>query len=138
MLNVGPKQAINNFYEILYGAVNKFFAETLIKVNKINSPLNPWMTPGLLTSRKHEERLNSKKLRSPTINNLIIKLTISSNERLIKIILMNSLANFQLICYTDPVRLLLAPPPRRLLEGESECELHLRLARLGRKRIPTH
>ena len=58
MLNVGPKQAINNFYEILYGAVNKFFAETLIKVNKINSPLNPWMTPGLLTSRKHKERLN--------------------------------------------------------------------------------
>ena len=50
MLNVGPKQAINNFYEILYGAVNKFFAETLIKVNKMNSPLNPWMTPGLLTS----------------------------------------------------------------------------------------
>ena len=77
MLNV--RQAINNFYEILYGAVNKFFAETLIKVNKINSPLNPWMTPGLLTSRKHEERLNSKKLRSPTINNLKIKLTISSN-----------------------------------------------------------
>ena len=58
MLNVGPKQAINNFYEILYGAVNKFFAETLIKVNKMNSPLNPWMIPGLLTSRKHKERLN--------------------------------------------------------------------------------
>ena len=58
MLNVGPKEAINNFYEILYGAVNKFFAETLIKVNKMNSPLNPWMTPGLLTSRKHKERLN--------------------------------------------------------------------------------
>ena len=58
MLNVGPKQAINNFYEIVYGAVNKFFAETLIKVNKMNSPLNPWMTPGLLTSRKHKERLN--------------------------------------------------------------------------------
>ena len=58
MLNVGPKQAINNFYGILYGAVNKFFAETLIKVNKMNSPLNPWMTPGLLTSRKHKERLN--------------------------------------------------------------------------------
>ena len=58
MLNVGPKQAINNFYEILYGAVNKFFAETLIKVNKMNSPLNPWMTPGLLTSRKLKERLN--------------------------------------------------------------------------------
>ena len=56
-----------------YGAVGKYFPETLIKVNKINSPLNPWMTPGLLTSRKHEERLNSKKLRSPTINNLIIK-----------------------------------------------------------------
>ena len=58
MLNVGPKQAINNFYEILYGAVNKFFAEALIKVNKMNSPLNPWMTPGLFTSRKHKERLN--------------------------------------------------------------------------------
>ena len=72
MLNVRPKQAINNFYEILDRAV-KIFPETLIKVNKINSPLNPWMTPGLLTSRKHEERLNSKKLRSPTINNLIMK-----------------------------------------------------------------
>ena len=58
MFNVRPKQAINNFYEILYGAVNKFFAETLIKVNKMNSPLNPWMIPGLLTSRKHKERLN--------------------------------------------------------------------------------
>ena len=73
MLNVRPKQAINNFDEILDGSVNKNFPETLIKVNKINSPLNPWMTPGLLTSRKHEERLNSKKLRSPTINNLIMK-----------------------------------------------------------------
>ena len=29
MLNVGPKQAINNIYEILYGSVNKFFSETL-------------------------------------------------------------------------------------------------------------
>ena len=46
-----PKQTI------LDGAVNKFYPETFIKVNKINSPLNPWMTPGLLTSRKHEERL---------------------------------------------------------------------------------
>ena len=50
MLNVRPKQAINNFDEILDGSVNKNFPETLIKVNKINSPLNPWMTPGLLTS----------------------------------------------------------------------------------------
>ena len=58
MLNVRPKQAINNFSEILDGSVNKNFPDTLIKVNKINSPLNPWMTPGLLTSRKHKERLN--------------------------------------------------------------------------------
>ena len=40
MLNVRPKQAINNFDEILDGSVNKNFPETLIKVNKINSPLN--------------------------------------------------------------------------------------------------
>ena len=61
------KHTFDNFFEILDGAVNKVFPETLIKVHKFNSPLNPWMTTGLLTSRKRKEKLASKKLRNPTI-----------------------------------------------------------------------
>lgn len=65
-----PKHAFDNFFEILDGAVNKVLPETVTKVHKSNSPLNPWMTTGLLTSRKQKEKLASKKLRNPTLLNI--------------------------------------------------------------------
>ena len=45
--------------------VDLAFPETQIKLKPSTIPLNPWMTEGLLISRKHKEKLFSKKLRNP-------------------------------------------------------------------------
>lgn len=46
------------------------FPEVKIKPNKRIIPINPWMTPGLLRSRKRKETLALKKLRRPTLENI--------------------------------------------------------------------
>ena len=39
------------------------------KANKNNIPMNPWMSKGLLISRRHKILLCSKSLKYPTTNN---------------------------------------------------------------------
>lgn len=65
-----PKQAFEKFFNILDEAVNLSFPEVVTKVKPNDTPLNPWMSQGLLISRKHKEKLFSKKLRKPTDINI--------------------------------------------------------------------
>ena len=67
-----PKQAFDNFFNILDSCVNVAFPEVTIK-HKLNSvPVNPWITSGLLISRKRKEKLAAKKLKKPTSENIQI------------------------------------------------------------------
>ena len=65
-----PSHAYNLFFEHLDGAHEVSFPVFKVKPNKIACPLNPWMTPGLLRSRKHKEKLGAKKIKNPTQNNI--------------------------------------------------------------------
>ena len=67
-----PKQAFDNFFNIIEKCVDEAFPDTTIKINTSNAPLNPWMTNGLMKSRKHKEKLFSKKIRNPTELNVKI------------------------------------------------------------------
>ena len=66
-----PEYAFNNFFEVLRNSVDSAFPETKTKVSHKNIPLNPWMTPALMISRKQKDKLFSKKIRKPTPNNKI-------------------------------------------------------------------
>ena len=65
-----PSYAYDLFFEYLDGSFDMAFPVIDVKPNIIACPLNPWMTPGLLRSRKHKEKLGSKKLRNPTDDNV--------------------------------------------------------------------
>ena len=41
-----------------------------VKLSKTNSPVEPWMSDALLLSRKYKNKLESKKIKSPTPENL--------------------------------------------------------------------
>ena len=64
-----PNHAYSTFFENLDGAYELAFPIVDIKINKRNFPFNPWMTPGLLRSRKQKEKLGAKKLKKPTAYN---------------------------------------------------------------------
>ena len=49
-----------------------------VKPNRKAYPLNPWMTQGILRSRKHKDKLGSKKLKNPTIENVLAYKTFNS------------------------------------------------------------
>ena len=61
-----PKQAFENFFEIVDNCVDLAFPEVMIKTSSINTSHNPWMSKGLLISRAHKEKLFSKKLHCPS------------------------------------------------------------------------
>ena len=67
---MNPKNAFNNFFEVIDESVNIAFPEISVKVSQKNAPINPWMTQGLLISRKHKEKLFTKKLNNPSPNNV--------------------------------------------------------------------
>ena len=64
-----PKLAFTNFFSIFNDALDLAFPEVQVSTNKNKVPLNPWMTKGLLISRKRKERLLSKKISKPTPEN---------------------------------------------------------------------
>ena len=64
-----PKQAFNNFFNIIDSCVDLAFPEVTTKTSNKYTPINPWMSGGLLTSRKQKEKLASKKLRKPSETN---------------------------------------------------------------------
>ena len=65
-----PQQAFSKFFDIFNGAFNLSFPETELKPNKNKIRVNPWMTSGLLISRKTKEKLFSLKLKNPTNYNI--------------------------------------------------------------------
>ena len=70
LTNNDPEEASNTFFETLDVCFNLAFPEVKKVTNKNNTPINPWMTSGLFTSRKTKEKLFSKKLRKPTPFNI--------------------------------------------------------------------
>ena len=60
------------FFETIGRCVESAFPEINVQTNKKISPLNPWMTNALMTSRKRKQKLASKKIRNPTDKNISI------------------------------------------------------------------
>ena len=65
-----PKQAFDNFFKIIDSSLDLAFPETKVKVSNNFIPINPWMSNGLLVSRKTKEKLASKKIRKPSEANV--------------------------------------------------------------------
>ena len=65
-----PEHAFNKFFERIDDCGDMAFPEVQVRINRKTSPLNPWMTPGLLLSRKRKEKLAIKKLKSPSQTNI--------------------------------------------------------------------
>ena len=64
-----PENAFTNFFQVLDSAYDTSFPEKLNKLSKKYKPMNPWMSPGLLISRKSKGKLLAKKTRNPCLRN---------------------------------------------------------------------
>ena len=65
-----PKQAFEKFFERLDVCGDMVFPIVEQKISKRVCPLKPWMTSGLLKSRRQKEKLAAKKMRCPTLTNI--------------------------------------------------------------------
>ena len=65
-----PKQAFEKFFERLDVCGDMAFPIVEQKISKRVCPLKPWMTSGLLKSRRQKEKLAAKKMRCPTLINI--------------------------------------------------------------------
>ena len=65
-----PLNAYSLFFEHIDSSFDLAFPLIQIRNNISKIPLNPWMTRGLLLSRKHKDKLGVKKLRNPTDYNI--------------------------------------------------------------------
>lgn len=70
MEELRPEKAFKTFFDLLNRCYEQAFPLITIKRNVKNTPKNPWMTPGLLTSRKHKTALYSKQITRPTLANV--------------------------------------------------------------------
>ena len=61
-----PNRAYELFFEKLDNAFDMVFPLVVVKTNVHVCPLNPWMTQGLLKSRRHKEKLSVLRIRKPT------------------------------------------------------------------------
>lgn len=64
------ESAYDNFFQHLDYCFDVSFLKKKVIISKRNIPLNPWMTKGLLVSRKKKEILYRKKLKSPLPENI--------------------------------------------------------------------
>jgi hypothetical protein len=64
-----PEIAFKIFFSTFNDFFNLSFPEVEKKPNKNKTPLNPWMTKGLLKSRRRKEKLFSRKIKQPTNKN---------------------------------------------------------------------
>ena len=76
-----PITAFETFSNILNSNFEESFPLIESKPNKNNTPINPWMTPGLLISKKEKDKLASKKLKNPTDQNISSYKTFYSRYR---------------------------------------------------------
>ena len=65
-----PHLAFNKFSQKLNDEFDQCFPYVEIKDNKNNTPISPWMTKALLTSRKTKFKLAQKKFQKPTAENI--------------------------------------------------------------------
>jgi hypothetical protein len=68
--NPDPVSSFDNFFEYVNNCYEISFPEKLINPSNKNKINSPWMTQGLLESRKHKQKLFSKKLRKPSPINI--------------------------------------------------------------------
>ena len=66
-----PAYAFSKYFEIMDNCVDVSFPEYPCKINPQKVSINPWMTKGLLTSRRHKEKLFSKKISNPNDSNIV-------------------------------------------------------------------
>ena len=67
-----PEKSFKNFFKIFNELFNLCFPEIDLKPNKNKIKIHPWMSNGLLTSRKRKLKLLNKKIISPTNENITI------------------------------------------------------------------
>lgn len=65
-----PAQAFSSFFKKINTGVDTAFPEKIMSKSFKNIPLNPWMTPALLVSRKQKLKLAAKKLCLPNQLNI--------------------------------------------------------------------
>ena len=65
-----PVSAFYNFENKLLECFDQSFPLIKAKPSKQNSPIEPWITPAILVSRKNKNKLEAKSIKSPTLTNI--------------------------------------------------------------------
>ena len=63
------QEATNNFLSTFNTLFNTFFPETTKTFNKSVNPIEPWMSRGILISRKNKNALAHRSIKSPSVTN---------------------------------------------------------------------
>ena len=71
MEDLNTESAFSSFFQILEQCFSDSFPKKISRLHSKNIPLNPWMSFGLLKSRKVKEKLYKKKLKCASPENLI-------------------------------------------------------------------
>jgi hypothetical protein len=67
--NFNPESSFDNFFEVVNFYYERSFPEKFINPSNKNKIKSPWMTEGLMKSRKHKQKLYSKKMYKPCPEN---------------------------------------------------------------------
>ena len=65
-----PDKAFKNFFETFYSARDISFPEVKVKKKSVKFVHSPWMSSGLKISQKRKEKLFSRKVKSPSSQNI--------------------------------------------------------------------
>ena len=65
------QEAMNNFMATFETLYNAYFPLKATTINRSNNPLEPWMSHGILTSRKHKNELSKICLKVPSTLNIV-------------------------------------------------------------------
>ena len=65
------QEAMNNFMATFETLYNAYFPLKATTINRSNNPLEPWMSRGILTSRKHKNELPKICLKIPSTLNIV-------------------------------------------------------------------
>ena len=65
-----PSSAFENVDNIISRCFNESFPTVTVKNSKHKTPIEPWVTPGMLVSRKRKNKLEAKKIKNPSPENI--------------------------------------------------------------------
>ena len=65
-----PEYAYQRFFDTLNDLADQAFPEQIQKLSLTRLPIQPWITPGILISRKTKQKLTSLKIRKPSTENI--------------------------------------------------------------------